>query len=449
MKNIFYKFIFVLLCINTSLYAETLGNDAQSIISNENIASWAYYRSKVNERWYISPILSNLKNYPIYSLMAMKNNNAGWGTVSNNGAVIDLVNNTITIKNISDNSSGYYYDAGWDEYTTNMLIQQDIEWIRSSTVNIDWWFFQASNGYWYIVNQSGSVHKFASKDGEYDWKLIDMGTYKPIFSNINGNKIVNFENKSTEIIDIDSPVLTSIFPLEILVGTQNITLNIYGKNLEDVTKVYIAGVEQSITYISSVQITLYVTQIHGGDLNQGVPYGLRDVEVKFYDGSKKILSKGFNAKEIDKANLESDAYKSQNTLWIYGYAPKRFYDYSKGEFTVNGDAKGNCTWYAQGRAIELGYNKTIANKFTLNASEWDTIARNNNISMNNTPQVGSIAQRNGGNLGHVAIVEEILTNNQIRISESSYCPGCIYDDYEYKEEVVNISSFDNYIHLSK
>jgi surface antigen len=108
-------------------------------------------------------------------------------------------------------------------------------------------------------------------------------------------------------------------------------------------------------------------------------------------------------------------YRQDNPFWNAGFAPKSVQPpvYSM----PNPNAKGNCTWYASGRAKELGRNPSRVNLLTKNASEWDDQARASGIPMSKTPQVGAIAQWESN---HVAVVEKVNGDGTIVISESSY-----------------------------
>jgi len=75
--------------------------------------------------------------------------------------------------------------------------------------------------------------------------------------------------------------------------------------------------------------------------------------------------------------------------------------------------KGNCTAYAFDRRVELGLQVSAG---WGNASTWDNGARSARLSVSNTPTVGAIMQNEGG-YGHVAIVEKILANGDIEVSE--------------------------------
>jgi len=179
-----------------------LSSEAQAIKESQNQALWGYYRDASKQRWYISPVTTSKST--IYSLMAIKDNRAGWGTVGSNVAAMNLTNESVTVDYIADNTQCQYFDAGWGVYNTDCLIQSDIEKIRNSTVKVDWWFFRNSTtNAWYIINPSGSVYKFASKDGQYDWQPIDMEGDKPSFYVENGKKYFKYTTQS--IFNLNSP----------------------------------------------------------------------------------------------------------------------------------------------------------------------------------------------------------------------------------------------------
>lgn len=82
-------------------------------------------------------------------------------------------------------------------------------------------------------------------------------------------------------------------------------------------------------------------------------------------------------------------------------------------YAGNTYARGNCTAYAFDRRVELG--KPVGARWG-NASSWATAARNAGFSVNRTPSVGAVIQ-NGGGYGHVGVVEKILANGDLEISE--------------------------------
>lgn len=87
-------------------------------------------------------------------------------------------------------------------------------------------------------------------------------------------------------------------------------------------------------------------------------------------------------------------------------------------------AHGNCTLYAYNRRIQLGL--PVGRNWG-NASSWAANARTAGIRVDNFPSVGAIIQ-NGGYLGHVGIVESILPNGDVSISEmNAYVSGGGYN----------------------
>ncbi len=82
-------------------------------------------------------------------------------------------------------------------------------------------------------------------------------------------------------------------------------------------------------------------------------------------------------------------------------------------YSGNTYARGNCTAYAFDRRVELG--KPVGARWG-NASSWAVAARSAGYTVNRTPSVGAVIQ-NGGGYGHVGVVEQILPNGDIQISE--------------------------------
>ncbi len=135
----------------------------------------------------------------------------------------------------------------------------------------------------------------------------------------------------------------------------------------------------------------------------------------------------------------SSAYTTDNPFWP-GLAPSSITTSSgvSGRLT---DSLGNCTWYAAGRLLELGFNGDVVRQTFSgtgrDAQNWDDIAnRQADIIVINgetvdgtqgTPevQVGDVAQWQRGSNGHVAVVEQVERDQEgkivsITISESHY-----------------------------
>lgn len=107
------------------------------------------------------------------------------------------------------------------------------------------------------------------------------------------------------------------------------------------------------------------------------------------------------------------------TRYGAGFAGSRTWTIGYGT-AANKYAYGNCTAYAYNRRVQLGKG---VGAFWGNAATWAARAQAEGYLVNNVPSVGAIMQ-NGGGYGHVAIVEEILPNGDISVSEmNAYVPG--------------------------
>lgn len=80
-------------------------------------------------------------------------------------------------------------------------------------------------------------------------------------------------------------------------------------------------------------------------------------------------------------------------------------------------APGYCTWYAYERRQQLG---SSIGSFWGNANTWDDNARAAGFTVNGTPKAGAILVDNAGYYGHVAIVERVLDNGDVYLSEMNY-----------------------------
>ena len=323
--------------ITKSSVMEKLGEETDIIKNNTHILSWAYYKG--DERWYISPI-DVYKKVNVYSLMPIKNGNAGWATVGKDVAKFNLENDTITINYIADNNNHVYYDIGWKSWNTNSLIQSDIEKIRNSTVNIKWWFFKAPNGYWYIINKSGKILRFSSKlnsDGyeEYDWITIDIGNSKPIFFIENGIKKVKFYKDNLN----QSPTVNAGEDKTVTLGD---TVKLYGSGSDSDGYIIsyewkkgdeVLGTSATLEYIPTEVgtdiLTLTVTDNDGATATDSVKI--------IVTNSKK--SKAFITKwKTDNKGISSN---NQITIPTKGGGYNYFIDWGDG--TTNNNVNGDIT----------------------------------------------------------------------------------------------------------
>lgn len=87
-------------------------------------------------------------------------------------------------------------------------------------------------------------------------------------------------------------------------------------------------------------------------------------------------------------------------------------------------AKGtNCTWYAHGRMMQLGYCKYVLDSMRFNARSWaDSADRGAEVCYEPSTHVIAFWDGTtsfGGSLGHVAVVEEVREDGSILVSDSS------------------------------
>lgn len=106
-------------------------------------------------------------------------------------------------------------------------------------------------------------------------------------------------------------------------------------------------------------------------------------------------------------------YRQDNIFWKAGLAPAS----TNPPNPKLGQSKGNCTWYASGRAKQWGRNGANVDKLSGYAYDWGNQAARAGLRISNTPERGAIAQWDSG---HVAIVESVNGDGTITISESSY-----------------------------
>lgn len=101
------------------------------------------------------------------------------------------------------------------------------------------------------------------------------------------------------------------------------------------------------------------------------------------------------------------------TGYSSGFSGGNTWNIGRGIGASGGYAYGNCTAYAHWRRAQMG--KPVQSQWG-NASSWAINATRAGYTVNRTPSVGAVIQ-NGGGYGHVAIVERILPNGDLELSE--------------------------------
>ena len=183
---------------NSLIYADVNQTDIDSIKSGPIRLGYGYYTAndKTTEdklRWYISATGGSLSGY-IFSLGDIETidgvEKVSWREVSRDAASINLESEVVVVGDIEDNPTYTFKDWGLGVEKTNPTIQEDIELIRNSSVNIRWWFFQAPNNSWYIIDKADHIYKFGTKNGEYDWQQVDTTSFDMEFYLDGNNKMI-------------------------------------------------------------------------------------------------------------------------------------------------------------------------------------------------------------------------------------------------------------------
>lgn len=237
------------LILSNGAYAES---EREAVINHTQNATWAYYTNETDfasvsalSRWYISytgdtSTGSGAEKFfgGAYSLGPITNGNTAWWTVgdksTNNGHGVAFLNqaksNITTIQNLDNNPSDTFLDIGSGQLVTNSQIHSDRRRLQGKTVPIEWYFFLAPNGYWYIVNASGygsllDVRRFAEKNGDYDWIPVDVSglnaTFLPFSNGVYTFIGTNSWLKSRNFVALEyvlDPNSTFISELEAFIG---------------------------------------------------------------------------------------------------------------------------------------------------------------------------------------------------------------------------------------
>ena len=115
----------------------------------------------------------------------------------------------------------------------------------------------------------------------------------------------------------------------------------------------------------------------------------------------------------------------------------------------NGSVLANCTGYVHGRWMELG---NVTSEYDLSSGNANTYwGHADGYERGQEPRLGAVLCLGGGSYGHVAIVEEILDNGDIMVSESNYGRAVFeyvrrYKSTGYKRSGGTVGGFQGFIY---
>lgn len=131
-----------------------------------------------------------------------------------------------------------------------------------------------------------------------------------------------------------------------------------------------------------------------------------------------------------RTTMPNTIYKPPTISWYSDYASDKGGYY--GISSSKGTPYGNCTWYCYSRLGEIlgKYDTSYSNLG--NGGQWYSNAQSKGLSVGQTPQLGSVmcwASSSGTHAGHVAIVEYIDDNFNVKASMSAAGSGGFWFAY--------------------
>lgn len=146
-----------------------------------------------------------------------------------------------------------------------------------------------------------------------------------------------------------------------------------------------------------------------------------DLEIKGLSAGLKIIIPNGVLPDTERPGYVAPrrAYATPTYITGYssGFSSGKTWNISRGIGAAGGYAYGNCTSYSFWRRAQLG--RPIQSMWG-NAGTWASRARAAGYTVNRSPAAGAVIQDSG----HVAVVESVLPNGDLSISEmNAYVPG--------------------------
>lgn len=157
-----------------------------------------------------------------------------------------------------------------------------------------------------------------------------------------------------------------------------------------------------------------VAQTYGANRERIVTFN--NLEISGLKAGEKIVVPGGNLPENQRPGYQAPV--GPRTVVNYGGGQTGAgYRVSSGisnPSVGNKYAWGNCTWYVYERRVQMG--KPVGSYWG-NAKTWAYYAQQDGYVVNRNPSVGAVLVDTSGYYGHVAVVESVLPNGDIVISE--------------------------------
>jgi len=138
-----------------------------------------------------------------------------------------------------------------------------------------------------------------------------------------------------------------------------------------------------------------------------------DLEINGLTTGLKIIIPNGVLPDTERPGYVAPVQQYATTLitgYSSGFSGGKTWFIKRGTPNLGRYAPGNCTAYAFDRRAELG--RPVGAMWG-NAGTWATYARSEGYTVNRTPEAGAVIQ----DWGHVAIVEAVLPNGDLQLSE--------------------------------
>ena len=243
------------------------------------------------------------------------------------------------------------------------------------------------------------------------------GNFYPVFQNYQGT----LGNPTSDVTDYNGASY-QLFENGSIVSSANGTFPLYG------------GIRQTYRNTGGLEGWLGAPTSEEKGLGDGNIIQYFENGHIYWNGSKAIAYKeGKETPTVQKPNntpIQSSGSGANSPILTAQELANSWQNWP--EYSSNNpfpDKGQNCTWYAHGRMLQLGYSKDALNSMIHHAGTWDNEA-GNGATVSNTPQapciavweigVGGVPSAIKGGVGHVAVVERVNPDGSILISESNW-----------------------------